>query len=1305
VLLRAGEHVRQQLQRLVQALSSQHARGHLLDADPDVEDPVRSELYSVSQLEQHARALAERHQVLARARSPRGIDRLLPRLATNELALHHAYSVVTEAQAGGARITPAAEWLIDNFHLIDEQIRTARRHLPRGYNRELPRLSLASGGMQPRVYDLAIELVSHSHGRVDIQGLRAFVTAYQEARPLTLGELWAIPIMLRLAVIDTLRSVAARIVAGRYDRARAARWVERMLEVAGSDPSKVLLILAELVVANPKLTNAFVAELASRLQGQGPAMLFPVAWLEQRLAERGHSVEHVFALVTQNQAADQVSIGNCIASVRFLGATDWRAFVESMSGVEAALCTDPAGAYAAMTFDTRDRYRHAVEELARRAGRSEQEVAEAALALSAAPIDPTGAPRPRPAGGAVGVPTPRARLEPIATPTEVSQRRRHVGTFLIGEGRAELERALHLPSGLGVWSQRWARGHPLLIYGAAISLLTAAIAAAVIRRSAAGSLLTWELALAAPALLVVCSQLGVAVTQWMATVLVPPRALPRLDFVAGIPAAHRTLVAVPILLTELAEIDRQCDALEVRFLANRDPHLGLCLVTDFRDAASATTDGDAALLDRAVDRITALNAKYGSGAGASFFLLHRARRWNPRERVWMGWERKRGKLEELNAALRGDREIFSTVVGELSELQDVKYVIVLDADTDLPRDAARQLAGTLAHPLNRPCYDAARGRVTRGYSILQPRVSSTMASVRRSRFSRLFAGVPGIDPYTLAVSDVYQDLFAEGSFVGKGIYDVDAVRRALHDRLPENRVLSHDLLEGGYARAGLVSDVTLFEDFPAAHGADVSRRVRWMRGDWQIMAWLGRRVPTAQARRAPNPLSWLSQWKLLDNLRRSLVPPALLVLLAVGWWSGRGGAATIVALSVLLLPGVLASASELSAYVAELPLRQHLHEVGRGFGLMLMRQGFALATLPYDAGLAVAAIGRSAWRVGITRRHLLEWRTAADAARSDGARLGSAFSEMGFAVVAAVGAALVLARFRPQALLFAGPLLVLWALSPLLSAWISRPIEAPSNRLLPDDLEFLHLAARRTWRFFEAFVTAEDHALPPDNFQDDPPQGLAHRTSPTNIGLSLTANLAAYDFGYLSAAGLLARSAQTMATMDALERHRGHFYNWYDTRTLEPLLPRYVSTVDSGNLVGHLVILAAGLEELAGHPIIRGGALRGLADTLGVLAAQLPTPSGELASVLARLRATLMSAPATLTGMNEALRVAGEEVTHLEQLSSLRAGAGEVDAELRWWLRALATQREGAVSELHHLAPWIELAPPSLAELAGPAEP
>jgi cyclic beta-1,2-glucan synthetase len=794
-----------------------------------------------------------------------------------------------------------------------------------------------------------------------------------------------------------------------------------------------------------------------------------------------------------------------------------------------------------------------------------------------------------------------------------------------------------------------------------------------------------------------------------------------MDFSKGIPDSHRTMVIVPTLLARPQDIDDLLEAMEIRYLGNRDANLFFALLTDFRDAPEQTLPDDEAMLAHARAAVQALNETYREDRPCIFYLFHRPRVWNQFERLWMGYERKRGKLEQFNARLRGGAQTaFSDIVGDQSILASIQYVITLDTDTQLPRDAARTLVGNLAHPLNRPVYDAGKGRIVEGYAILQPRAVISLTSAGQSRFTKLFAGDSGLDPYTREVSDVYQDIFGEGSFIGKGIYDVDAFRQAVDGRFPENLILSHDLLESGYARSALVTDVDLIEEHPASYAIDASRRHRWIRGDWQLAGWLLPRVPGppglngAQAKRQANPLSALSLWKLFDNLRRSLVAPALLALLAGGWLLGPGPLwlwSTLV-VAVVFLPTLLSTVIELVRKPEERDWLVHLSLTSKSSGRPLALALLTLAFLPYDTLICLGAILRSGVRMLFTRRGLLLWQLPSYASRNARHTLAGFFREMWIAPVLAVALGVALARTlgggQSAELLFSVPILLLWLVSPVVGWWISRPLVSPAPDLSADQRAFLRTSARRTWRYFADFVGPQDNWLPPDNFQEYPAPLVASRTSPTNIGMSLLADLAAYDFGYITAGECLRRVGNTLTAMEKLERYRGHFLNWYDTRTLQPLHPQYVSSVDSGNLAGSLLTLQAGLAELKNQPVLSANALQGLQDTLQVLAELLPTsPPPVLAKKIRVLQdtfraLTLNGPPQTLTAAASALdeihRISGELLAWLPADIDI-----DIDGELVYWAQAFDQQSRALRDELELLVsePRQNSAIPTLAELAG----
>lgn len=1311
-------------------------------------EPLRAELFSAEQMAQYGKTLALSHKLA----NTRQRDRLLSRLADNEDVLINVCRLLTEAVNANRRITPAAEWLLDNFHLIEDQIRTAKRHLPAGYSRELPCLAReprTPSSCLPRVYDLALETISHGDARLDADSLARFVSAYQSVAVLKLGELWAIPIMLRLALIENIRRMAIKIAAGMADRDLANTWADQMIEVAESDPKSLILIVADMARSNPPMTTPFVSEFARRLQGQSAALALPLTWIERMLADSNQTIEAMVQIETQKQATSQVYISNSIASLNFLSAMNWRDFVEHMSHVEAVLRQDTGGLYAKMDFATRDRYRHVVEMTARLTDLSEIEIAEHAIKLAH---------------------EARASLHDAQTGEDESTHpTTHVGYYLIDDGLLALERAVSVRLPLITnWRRRIGQS-PLLAYVGAITLLTLLASAALIwvawlawpfwNSALSIGYLSWPLYLMMFLSLIWASQFGVALTNWVASLVVSPRLLPRMEYEAGIPASSRTLIVVPCMLSSSSTITELLAHLEVRFLANRDHHLHIGLLTDFTDAGDETLPEDTQLLLQVSEGITALNNKYKNETDDSFFLFHRPRRWNAEERVWMGHERKRGKIAALNRLLQnaaagvvdslGDNatangtakakamattdNAFSLIIGETTILAYVKYVITLDADTRLPRDAAKQFAATIAHPLNKAHrVNNQLGQCSqRGYAILQPRVAVSMPMASRSRYARLFGSQTGIDPYTRAVSDVYQDVFSEGSFIGKGIYDVEAFEASLDARFPSNRILSHDLLEGCYARAALVSDLHLYEEFPARYRDDMSRRHRWIRGDWQIASWLLRRVPGANGGGSgdgdnkkrivhPNPLSMLSQWKIFDNLRRSVVPLATLMLLLLGWLTLVAPLALLWTMMIVGLPLLQPLAStfiDLLRKPTEISLRRHINTIVSSTTEQLLQAAFTLAMMPFEAYTNIDAVIRTNWRIFISRRNLLQWmpsvshdaamfKTAASQHKNS---LSGHYRWMWVSPAFAMAIGLIILLTTHHVIWTSIPLLLLWGLAPLIAWWVSEPMvrNDVAASLTTQEVNFLRHQARKTWAFFISFVTSNDNWLPPDNVQEHPVTGetiIAHRTSPTNIGLALLANLSAYDFGYISCGQLLDRTRNTMLSMSSLARYEGHFYNWYDTRTRQPMAPLYVSTVDSGNLAGHLLTLRIGLQQLQHHKIVSARLCEGLVDTLSVMTEYIEAGSA-LSAEAAMLIKSCHPALATICEAGESERASliqtycalKQLAAHARQLLDLAGSSDTNDGawvvepaiDVNRWAQLFESHCQDALSELTLLAPWL----------------
>jgi cyclic beta-1,2-glucan synthetase len=1073
----------------------------------------------------------------------------LTRLDATRQILDSIHARLAEASLRNVDIGPAGEWLLDNFHIVQEHVREVHQSLPRDYYRELPQLASGTLIGYPRVYEIAITLISHTEGRIDLENVDLFVDAFQEVVVLSIGELWAIPAMLRLGLIESIRRMALRTVE-RLDEVEAAeQWIERIQEAHGHDPDAVGQTLADFVGSPPALTPVFVSRFLAGLRLAGGAFP-PLVWLEHWFADEGLSPDDAAVRATQRLALTKVMMSNSITSLRGLGQRDWRAFVERQSAMEHALrAGDPSRFYTGMTFATRDAYRHAVERIAKRTRHSETDVVRRAVDL--------------------------AKLDPGLDPAD--SRREHVGYYLVDRGVADLEAELGYKPRAGEALHRWVLRHPSAVYVGALVAFTLGAVIAALRLAGAEAGAAWPLVVLLT--LLPAADIAVSLVNQVVTAFLPPRVLPRLDLSDhGVPAAYRTAIVVPTLFPNVDAVHEALETLEVQFLANRDAHLHYAILSDFTDGATASEPGDAEILAAAAEGVRALNDRYAPDEGDTFYLFHRPRRWNAQQGVWMGWERKRGKLAQFNRFIRGEApDAFSLVVGKADILRHIRYVITLDSDTLLPPEAAPSLIGALAHPLNRARYDEVRGRVVDGYGIIQPRVGVSVASAQRSRFAAIYSGHPGVDPYTTAVSDVYQDLFGEGSFTGKGIYDVDAFEQATHGRFPENTLLSHDLIEGNYARAGLATDISVFDEYPSSYLTFSRRKHRWVRGDWQLLQWLTPRVPGPDGQE-PNRLSVLSRWKILDNLRRSTVEIAQLALLIAGWTILPGSPLrwTLLALGAIAAPWALSMLIAAVRPPGTRSWRAYYHALGEDAAVSLQQFALAVAFLPHQAWLSADGIVRTLWRTWVSKKRLLEWQAASLVERSASGTLARFWWSMGpaLAMMAAIAALVVVSSG------WSGGLAV--AMLPLVAAWLASPVIAhrlasPAARtagVLTESVRAKGLRYAEThWQYFDQFVSESSHWLAPDNFQEDPVPVVAMRTSPTNIGLQLLATVSARDLGFIDLEEMVERLERAFASIARLERHRGHFFNWYELNHLTVLEPAYVSTVDSGNLAGHFIAL------------------------------------------------------------------------------------------------------------------------------------
>jgi cyclic beta-1,2-glucan synthetase len=1289
------------------------------------EQPVNAEIYSVERLEQYAQTLAAEHKTVTK----KGRAQLLPRLEDNGRKLVAAYRTLVEAIRNGRAISPAAEWLVDNFHIVEEQLREIREDLPKSYYHELPKLAGGELKDYPRIYALALALIAHTDCRLDTTTLRRFIAAYQTVAPLSIGELWAVAITLRLALVENLRRLAMIIVRAREEREQADKLADKLLELASRQPSALIPLVKERMGKRDKIPQSFVVQLTQRLREQDPAVMPVSDWLEKRLEQQGLSIEQVIHLEHQRQAATQVTVGNIITSMRLLSTLDWGDFFESVSLIEPLLGTDPAGAYLKMEFATRDRYRHVIERISKRTKSNELDVARGAVKLAEAAeeksAEENAAKDHSDKNGSDGAGHPGY----LAKPPEA-----HVGFYLIDRGLAQLEAGFAYQPTIVEKIRRFILRHATGAYLGTLALLTFLIVALLVLAvhvstmppgSFTGSILrglrsdaNWPLLLITTLLAIIpASDLALSVLNWDVTHFFSPRVLPRMETARGIPAQACTMVVVPTIFSSELQVTEQLEKLEVHFLANQDPNIYFGLLSDFADAAAEEVTEDSLILAAAAAGIAELNQRYGQEQSPRFHLFHRRRQWNAGEGKWMGWERKRGKLKEFNALLRGAAETsFKTNTADDGLLSRIRYVITLDSDTQLPRDVARKLVGAAIHPLNRPELDPYTNLVTRGYGIIQPRVSISLVSASRSRFARIFSGNTGIDPYTTAVSDVYQDLFGEGNFTGKGLYEVDTFQTALANRVPENALLSHDLFESLFARAALATDMELLDNYPASYEAYAKRQHRWTRGDWQILRWIFPTIPDAEGRKTRNPLPLISRWKILDNLRRSLVAPTMFLWLLAAWTILPGSSLlwSLFIVIAIAFPVYLHVTTNLLTHPRGVAWTSHFWTIWGDLRTNTAQVALCVVFLLHQAYLMTDAIVRTIYRKLVSQENLLEWTTAADAEKASREDLAAFFWFMFPAELLALGSTTLAIVMKPAAYGTALTFGVAWAMSPLVASWLSAQRPSEQKPLTIRDVKLARMVARRTWRFFEAFVGAEDNWLPPDNFQEDPAPIIAHRTSPTNIALLLLTTASAHDLGYIATLEFLERQELTFATLRKLEKFHGHFFNWYDTKTLQPLQPQYISTVDSGNLAGHAIALKQAFIELPDANLFDARIIQGLADTIDVVAAE----AGRLGSVRQRTEVVtvrqlrdeieacqkLVSTEASdkpsgaarpKTPHNlpswfllfESLRQRTSEIEDI--INALAHQHGEADfKELRWWLGALQHQVSSFRRDADTLVPW-----------------
>lgn len=1176
------------------------------------------------------------------------------RLAQNAKLILHAFRAADAAARNHHTITPATQWLIDNYYTIDKAIQQTRRDFPKDFLRQLPPYPAPSAASRPsfhpvaRIFALAWLYVAHTDSSFSLRTLTAMVKTYQKTAPFQIGELWALPSAVRFILIENARRIATALERSSYMRHLANRAADRLVRTRDRKEQEDILSSYEDLVADTTFSSHLLYRLRSTPVNSTPAL----TWLENRLVEQGSSTEDIIAAEHDQQTADSVTISNIIRALKTIDDADWPSWFENVSHVDFLLKDNSD--FAEIDAHSRNAYRVVIEKIAQRSPLSELEITRKAISLTAS----------------------GRKKNPYG---------KTIAYYLVGEGRPALETSCRYRPRLSERFMRRYRAMKIWSIALPVSLLTVAVIAAVYALVRHAGVAQSTALLFAALSLFPAIDMAFSFFNTLISWLVAPRQLIGFEYKNGIPEEARTLIAVPTIITSQESITEQIRNLEVHYLSNPRGAVSFALVTDWKDAATTETVEDRKLLDCARKGIAALNRHYSADGQPLFFLLHRRRLYNKGEGCWMGWERKRGKLHELNRLLRA-RHDTSFLPHDPRLPSNIRFVMTLDSDTLLTPGAVTRMAGKLSHPLNRPGHDPETGSVVRGHAILQPRVTHSLTTGDEASFlQRVFSVNRGIDPYVFAVSDTYQDLLDEGTFTGKGLYDIDAFETALKGRIDENAVLSHDMLEGGYARAALVSDVEVIEDYPTTYHVDAARHHRWVRGDWQLLPYLFKR----------RHISATTRWKLLDNLRRTLTPLAWLAASIAGWCLLPLAIAAV--WQVFLLVGMhiaptLGILRTISAINRDYLLRGHCQSVLTGMATATADIALRTTFLAHTAWYMSDAVIRTLYRMGVSHRHLLEWRTSAAAKSAPGTLLSYLRLMWPAPLIAILALALPL-WLKSNATLLAVPFAMLWFFSPFI-AWLASRSAAKQDalELRLSDTGKLRRIARRTWHFYETFVTADNNHLPPDNFQEDPEPVLARRTSPTNIGVYLLSVVAARDFGWISLEEAVERIAGTLHTLGLMEKHRGHLYNWYETDTLRPLAPLYVSTVDSGNLAGHLVTLCSALKEWAHDPVnALQGDVTGLFDTAGILEESLDDVAGCKPALLARQKRLREQIAAFRQAVDAALKApvqmpAHEHATavaHIPSLAQTACAIGRLADELDAKSKTAASRF--AAQWAHHL--------------------
>lgn len=1107
---------------------------------------IKGALLDKEQLESYLEKIASDH-VLQEKSNPDTFP--IPRLQENFKFITKTYEILNDHLKMGINIHPAGEWLLDNYYIIEEAVKTIQKELTMKKYKNLTGISNGAYAGFARIYVLATEIVAYTEARINAHTLEELLNAYQNKKTLNMEEIWSISIFLQIAIIEMIRQTCEKIYSVQIQKYKVEDIIERLVEYKTTNDQKFnkKSNYKSKIIETGQIKYPFIEYMSYRLKKYGKKAYSYLEILEEQVMKMGTTVSDVIKKEHFDIAVRKVLIGNCIKSIKEIGRINFLEIFEKINGVEELLKQDPIGVYEKMDYQTKAYYRNKIKEISKRTKISELYITKKALELA------------------------ESKKQGDTSKTKFA----HIGYYLISDGVKELYKTLQTNKK----PKRTTNSVPLYISIITISSLIISI------------LLSWYIyertnlllgAISFILLFIPVSQIVTQTLQFILGKIKKPTLIPKMDYAGGIPEDAATMVIIPTIVKNSTKVKDLISKLEVFYLANKSENLYFTLLADTSASSKEKEEYDHEIIKTGEEEIQKLNKKYPSNNTNKFQFIYRKRVWNKSEKCYLGWERKRGLINQFNEYLLGNikNPFLANTMEKEDDIPNIKYIITLDSDTNLVLNSAQELVGAAAHILNKPELNNTKDAVINGHALIQPRVGVDLEIARKSIFTKIFAGAGGTDPYANAISDTYQDNFSEGIFTGKGIYDLNVFSEVLKEEIPENTVLSHDLLEGSYLRCGLATDILLMDGYPYKYNAFISRLSRWIRGDWQIIRWLMPKIKTKVGVKN-NPLNTLSKFKILDNLRRSLVEiQVMLVLIMLLTFKLVLGINIALPFSIMLITIIFPSILEFLSYICNKKYEQiHNKYFAKTISVIkgsILRALLNISFLPHKAYISLDAIVKTIYRMTVSKQNLLQWTTSEEAEENGKTTILSYFKSMVINVILGVLGLIILPFLElniGSVILYV--IFILWIIGPIIAYYISKEeVKVPKVKELTDEeIDYVVEIGKKTWDYFETYINKQNNFLPPDNYQEDRSKKTVDRTSSTNIGLGLISVISAYDLGYINIEKTINMLENMLQTIEKLSKWNGHLYNWYNIETLEPLIPKYISTVDSGNFVGYLYIV------------------------------------------------------------------------------------------------------------------------------------